>query len=194
MQAQPLFQKIEDDARQAAAQILANAREKAQSVSNAADQDIAVLRQRNAQRIEQDAEELRLRMQRMDELEGRKALLAHKRTVLDEAFASALQQLQALPPADMRAFFLDKLVATAQGGEAVLSGAQGGMDNGMVDEANQLLAKQGKPAGLVLSPDTVPGMGFALLRDGIQVVCTFDRLVSDARMGLETEIAAILFE
>jgi|LSQX01.2.fsa_nt_gb V/A-type H+-transporting ATPase subunit E len=194
MQAQPLFQKIEDDARQAAAQILANAREKAQAVSNAADQDIAVLRQRNAQRIEQDAEELRLRMQRMDELEGRKALLAHKRTVLDEAFASALQQLQALPPADMRAFFLDKLVATAQGGEAVLSGAQGGMDKGMVDEANQLLAKQGKPAGLVLSPDTVPGMGFALLRDGIQVVCTFDRLVSDARMGLETEIAAILFE
>lgn len=194
MQAQPLFQKIEDDARQAAAQILANAREKAQAVSNAADQDIAVLRQRNAQRIEQDAEELRLRMQRMDELEGRKALLAHKRTVLDEAFASALQQLQALQPADMRAFFLDKLVATAQGGEAVLSGAQGGMDKGMVDEANQLLAKQGKPAGLVLSPDTVPGMGFALLRDGIQVVCTFDRLVSDARMGLETEIAAILFE
>jgi len=194
MQAQPLFQKIEDDARQAAAQILANAREKAQAVSNAADQDIAALRQRNAQRIEQDAEELRLRMQRMDELEGRKALLAHKRTVLDEAFASALQQLQALPPADMRAFFLDKLVATAQGGEAVLSGAQGGMDQGMVDEANQLLAKQGKPAGLVLSPDTVPGMGFALLRDGIQVVCTFDRLVSDARMGLETEIAAILFE
>lgn len=194
MQAQPLFQKIEDDARQAAAQILANAREKAQAVSNAADQDIAVLRQRNAQRIEQDAEELRLRMQRMDELEGRKALLAHKRIVLDEAFASALQQLQALPPADMRAFFLDKLVATAQGGEAVLSGAQGGMDKGMVDEANQLLAKQGKPAGLVLSPDTVPGMGFALLRDGIQVVCTFDRLVSDARMGLETEIAAILFE
>jgi V/A-type H+-transporting ATPase subunit E len=194
MQAQPLFQKIEDDARQAAAQILANAREKAQSVSNAADQDIAALRQRNAQRIEQDAEELRLRMQRMDELEGRKALLAHKRTVLDEAFASALQQLQALQPTDMRAFFLDKLVATAQGGEAVLSGAQGGMDQGMVDEANQLLAKQGKPAGLVLSPDTVPGMGFALLRDGIQVVCTFDRLVSDARMGLETEIAAILFE
>ena len=194
MQAQPLFQKIEDDARQAAAQILANAREKAQAVSNAADQDIAALRQHNAQRIEQDAEELRLRMQRMDELEGRKALLAHKRTVLDEAFASALQQLQALPPADMRAFFLDKLVATAQGGEAVLSGAQGGMDKGMVDEANQLLAKQGKPAGLVLSPDTVPGMGFALLRDGIQVVCTFDRLVSDARMGLETEIAAILFE
>jgi len=194
MQAQPLFQKIEDDARQAAAQILANAREKAQAVSNAADQDIAVLRQRNAQRIEQDAEELRLRMQRMDELEGRKALLAHKRTVLDEAFASALQQLQALPPADMRAFFLDKLVATAQGGEAVLSGAQGGMDKGMVDEANQLLAKQGKPAGLVLSPDTVPGMGFALLRDGIQVVCTFDRLVNDVRMGLETEIAAILFE
>lgn len=194
MQAQPLFQKIEDDARQAAAQILANAREKAQAVSNAADQDIAALRQRNAQRIEQDAEELRLRMQRMDELEGRKALLAHKRTVLDEAFASALQQLQALPPADMRAFFLDKLVATAQGGEAVLSGAQGGMDKGMVDEANQLLAKQAKPAGLELSPDTVPGMGFALLRDGIQVVCTFDRLVSDARMGLETEIAAILFE
>ena len=194
MQAQPLFQKIEDDARQAAAQILANAREKAQAVSNAADQDIAVLRQRNAQRIEQDAEELRLRMQRMDELEGRKALLAHKRTVLDEAFASALQQLQALPSADMRAFFLDKLVATAQGGEAVLSGAQGGMDKGMVDEANQLLAKQGKPAGLVLSPDTVPGMGFALLRDGIQVVCTFDRLVNDVRMGLETEIAAILFE
>ncbi|MGI6653155.1 MAG: V-type ATP synthase subunit E [Christensenellales bacterium] len=194
MQAQPLFQKIEDDARQAAAQILANAREKAQAVSNAADQDIAALRQRNAQRIEQDAEELRLRMQRMDELEGRKALLAHKRTVLDEAFASALQQLQALQPTDMRAFFLDKLVATAQGGEAVLSGAQGGMDKGMVDEANQLLAKQGKPAGLVLSPDTVPGMGFALLRDGIQVVCTFDRLVSDARMGLETEIAAILFE
>ncbi len=194
MQAQPLFQKIEDDARQAAAQILANAREKAQAVSNAADQDIAALRQRNAQRIEQDAEELRLRMQRMDELEGRKALLAHKRTVLDEAFASALQQLQALPPADMRAFFLDNLVATAQGGEAVLSGAQGGMDKDMVDEANQLLAKQGKPAGLVLSPDTVPGMGFALLRDGIQVVCTFDRLVSDARMGLETEIAAILFE
>ena len=74
-------------------------------MSNAADQDIAALRQRNAQRIEQDAEELRLRMQRMDELEGRKALLAHKRTVLDEAFASALQQLQALPPADMRAFF-----------------------------------------------------------------------------------------
>ena len=62
----------------------------------------------------------------------------------------------------------------------------------MVDEANQLLAKQGSPPGCCRR---TPCRGWALRCCATASRwCTFDRLVSDARMGLETEIAAILFE
>lgn len=194
MEPMPLIQKIEADARDAAAQLLAAAREKAQAVAQQSDQDILTLHEQTAQRIKTDTRDMAQRMQRMGDLEDRKALLANKRLVMDEAFTQAIAQLKATPPDKARAFFLSRMVDAARGDETVLPGTLGGgVDEDLVREANAQLAAQGKPGRLTLSSQRVPGFGFAMNRDGIEIVCTFERLVHDARMSLETEVAAVLF-
>ncbi len=194
MEAKPLLQKIEADAREAAAQVLAAARDKARALVEASDAGIEELNLRTSQRIERDSQDMRTRMQRMDELEGRKALLSDKRDVMDETFREALRMLTSMDANAARAFFEQRLLATAQGDEQVKPGTQGGgVDQAMLDQVNRQLQAQGKPGQLTLSEERVPGVGFALARGGIEVVCTFERLVHDARMGLETEVAGILF-
>lgn len=189
----PLIQKIESDARDAAAQLLAGARDKAKALVLASDQSIAALNEQTARRIAADSLDQERRMQRMGELEDRKALLQDKRAVMEEAFLESLQWLNKMPAQEARAFFLARMVSAAHGEEQVKAGTLGGVDQDLVDQANRQLSAQGKPGRLSLSKDRVPGFGFALTRGGIEVVCTFERLVHDARMNLETEVASILF-
>ena len=194
MEATPLLEKIAADAREAAAQTLAQARERAVEISANADAKAAAQRADTELRIARDAKDMETRMERMGELDDRKALLNQKRQVMDEAFTAALHQLHRLPPKRARAFFLERLPGTAQGGEGVMVGEQSQhvVDQGMVDEVNRQLQEKGKP-GVTLLPQRVPGFGFVLQKGGVEFVCTFERLLDDLRAGAETEVANILF-
>ncbi len=195
MNAQAILTRIEQDARADAAQLLREAQVKAEAVRAASEKKIAEERTAALETARQNALELDDRMQRMAKLDARKALLAAKRTVLDEAFTRALQKMQAMSAAEAKAFGLAMLLDAAQGDE-ILIADQGSAwcDQAFVAEANQALVKAGKPGKVSLADGKQAlGGGFLLRRGGMEVNCSFPAALEASRMRLEAEVAALLF-
>lgn len=195
MDAKPLIEKITEDARQAAAQILQDARERAETLRAQADARLKERTSENQRQAAAQAEELAGRMARMAQLEDRKALLQKKREVLDAAFAKASGDLRALSPQQAREFFLAQLAQLAQGDEEVAIGQNSPyLDAAFIAQANSALAGQGKPGNLRLAAQTISGSGFVLRRAGAELNRTFEKMVDSLRTDLEGDVARILFE
>ena len=133
-------------------------------------------------------------MLRMAELDQRKALLAAKRAVMDEAFDLALEKMIAMPAAQARAYNLKLLCTLARGGDQLVVGtpAPAWLDDSFLEEANRALEQAG--GGLTLSPDQ-PALkgGFVLRREGMELNCSYEALLKTRRLALEGEVAGILF-
>ena len=196
MNAQPILNRIEQDARQTAAAMLRDAQARADAVHRAAEEKIEAERERTLEQARRDALDMDDRMQRMARLDGRKALLAAKRQVLDEAFAGALDKLRAMPAPQARAFGLRLLLEAAHGDEQVVADEQSAWcDEAFIQEATDLLSKAGRPARLTLAAQSrALGGGFALLRGGMEINCSFPAVVASQRAEMEAEIAALLFD
>ncbi len=195
MDIQEIIKKIMDDARQMAAQTLSDAHQRAQELRTASDARLEKQQAESLARAKAEGVEMVSRMERMAELEDKKALLAAKRQVLDEVFSVALQQLKSQSADKTRAFMQEQLLLAAQGDETLAIGAENNawFDAGFLQQANEALAKQGKQAALTLSPSSVPGCGFVLQRGGAAQGCTYEALLSAERLQMEAEIARILF-
>ena len=96
MNANAIQEKILSDARTSASDIMRDANEKAARLRDAAEKRMAAAHSRLMMQASEDAEAARLRMERMEELEERKRLLSDKRALIDEAFAQALDKLEAM--------------------------------------------------------------------------------------------------
>ena len=93
MDVQGILNKIESDAREAAAQQLDEAKRRAQELREQGEARMRAEREAMERKADADAQELESRMLRMAELEDRKARLGAKRRVLDEAFALGIERL-----------------------------------------------------------------------------------------------------
>ena len=176
MDAQAILVKIEQDAKDAAQKLLADAKEKAKTMTLEAQQNREMLKSTMLAQAEQESTQLEERMHRMAELDNRKAMLAGKRVVIDEAFALAKEKLQQTKPADRRTFYLRKVVDYAVGEEAVIIGADAAewFNDGFLADANQALKAAGKPGSLTLEKDREKGCaGLVLAYKGAQVRITF---------------------
>lgn len=128
------------------------------------------------------------------QMECRKAVLAAKQDVIEEAFQAAHKKLLDLPQAEY-VTFLAGLAAKASvtGKEKLIFSAddraQVGKD--VVAAANKKLA-----AGeLTLAEETRPMDGGFILSDGaVEVNCTFDTLIRLQRGALAGEVAKALFD
>ena len=123
------------------------------------------------ERARKDALALDDRMQRMAELDARKALLREKRIVLDEAFALALKKMQAMPAAQAKRYAMAVLLDAARGDETLIADADSAWcDAAFVREANVALAAAGREGKLRLSGEKrALGGGFLLVRGGMEV-------------------------
>ena len=101
MDVKGILDKIEADAREAAAQTLEQAQARIDALRAANDaaqhQQLAAMEEK----IKADAAEMEGRMIRMAELEDKKARLAAKREVMDDTFRLAQDKLCTLPDATM---------------------------------------------------------------------------------------------
>lgn len=195
MDVKGILEKIGADARAAAAQTLADARERADEIARLSHEKLDAQRADMEKRVVSDAAEAAGRMERMKDLEDKKETLAAKRQVMDEAFREALDILCALPAGEARAFFMGEMLSAARGGESLSVGRVNPdwFDDSFLAEANAALAARGdKP--LVLSADAADGRGFRLIRGGASMDCTFAALIADQRLALEGEVAAALFD
>ena len=120
------------------------------------------------------------------ELDGRKETLGVRRRILDEAFAAAAKELNALTGPRREAILLALLRKEAAAGDAVLP-AKG--DRAII----QKLLPQ-VPLALTLDEKDAPSEGGFLLRGGsYEKDCSLDALMAELRLAEETNAARILF-
>jgi V/A-type H+/Na+-transporting ATPase subunit E len=196
MNAQAILNKIEENARDTAQNTVAQAQAKAEELKNASRVKIEEMHRTLLSQAERDGEALEQRMLRMAELDERKELLAKKRALMDEAFALAGARLSAVPASEKRAFFLKKLLAVASDGETLVIGAKNAewFDERFFAEANEALKKAGKTDGLTLAAEKREGCeGFTLCKGGVELRCTFDALLDEARSLQEQQMVEDLF-
>lgn len=195
MDVKAILDKIGEDATSAAADLLDEARKKADTLRTASRQRINARLEENDRRILADAKEQEARLVRMAELEEKKQFLSSKREVLDRAFQQAVSSLRALPESEARAFFLSRVTELAEGDEVLLAGKDGPQlfDAAFVSEANAALQKAGKKGALTLGAEKTAGSGFVLQKGGTEINCTFESLVDALRLEAETDAANILF-
>lgn len=196
MNAQGILDRIEQDAREAAAALIKEAQDKAKELMNVSEGRVERSQREALDQARRDAVALDDRMQRMAKLDARKALLADKRGVLDEAFARAQDLMAAMPEDQARAFGLSMLLDSAAGDETLVpDAASAWCDQAFVDAANAALKSAGKPGTVKLSAERRNlGGGFVLTRGGMEINCSFPAALEARRTDIEAEVAAALFE
>ncbi|MFR3796531.1 MAG: hypothetical protein ACLT1X_03195 [Christensenellales bacterium] len=195
MNANAIQEKILSDARTSASDIMRDANEKAARLRDAAEKADGCCAQPPDDAGFEDAEVARLRMERMEELEERKRRSATS-ALIDEAFAQALDKLEAMPPQQARAFLMTEAAAVADGDETVILGSKnpGWFDDKFLADLNTMLQKQGKPGQLTLGEEKRDGeTGLILAKNGMEISCTFASLLDSRRLDMEADIVAILF-
>jgi vacuolar-type H+-ATPase subunit E/Vma4 len=120
------------------------------------------------------------------ELDGRKETLSVRRRILDEAFAAATKELNALTGPRREAILLSLLKKEAAAGDVVEPAKQ---DRAVIEK---LLPQV--PVKLTLSEKDAPCEGGFLLQGGsYEKDCSLDALMAELRLNEETNAARILF-
>ena len=172
------------EARAKAAEITAKARTEAKAVG---DEVLAQGRRAAAERED--------RLASTAQMECRKAVLAAKQDVIDEAFEQAHKRLLDLPQEKYVALLADLAAqASVTGKEKLIFSAP---DRARVGKAVAAAANEkiGGQAALTLAEETRPMDGGFILSDGaVEVNCTFDTLIRLQRGALSGEVAKVLFD
>ncbi len=142
------------------------------------------------------AEERRERLSSSAAVECHKLELAAKQELLEETFATAVEQLCSLPRGEYLALIASLAAEAAEGGEQMILSPRDAEQYGteVILMANTALCAAGKRGELTLSAETrpIPG-GFILSSGDVELNCAFDTLVRLRREKLEKEVAKILF-
>lgn len=192
-----ITQRIAGDARQEAEEILAQARTQAGEISARYQAQAEQIAQDAKVRGEAAAAERESRLVSAAEREGRQQLLSAKQEMLDRAFDLALERLCSLPENDY-VDLLAKLTVSAvtTGREQLILSQTDRARYGVkvATKANLLLAKSGKLGLLTLSQESRGFRGGVILADGdVEINCTFEALVREARSSVSGEVAGVLF-
>jgi hypothetical protein len=185
MNAQAILEKIGSDGRQAAAVLLKEAGERAEAVRAESDKKIARLREETIQKAQAEAAALEVRMLRMAELDERKALLAAKRQLIDQAFQAALTKLRQMKPEQLETFFLSLVLSSCKGTETLLIGAlfDAWYTPAFLKKANGALSAAGKPCLTAANEERRPGVtGVILVGDSMEINCTLEAMLESRRL------------
>ena len=187
--------RINEDSRKEIDAILAEARAKAGEITAKAKAEAQAVGEEVLAQGRRAAAEREDRLASTAQMECRKAVLAAKQDVIEEAFEQAHKQLLALPQEKYIALLADLAVqASVTGKEKLIFSApdRAQVGKAVVAAANGKLAKD---AMLTLAEETRPMDGGFILSDGaVEVNCTFDTLIRLQRGALSGEVAKVLFD
>ena len=131
----------------------------------------------------------------MAQMECRKAVLAAKQDVIEEAFQAAHKKLLELPSEQYVALLANLAAKASVTGQEKLifsPSHRAQVGKAVVVAANE---KIGPSAALTLSEESRPMDGGFILSDGaVEVNCTFDTLIRLQRGALAGEVAKVLFD
>ena len=188
--------RIQQDGQQEIDEILAQARAQAADITAKARAEAQSVGDEVAAQGRKAAAEREDRLASTAQMECRKAVLAAKQEVIEEAFQLAHKQLLDLPQEKYVALLADLAVkASTTGREKLIFSApdRAHVGKAVVVAANEKLGKNA--AMLTLAEETRPMDGGFILSDGaVEVNCTFDTLIRLQRGALAGEVAKVLFE
>jgi V/A-type H+-transporting ATPase subunit E len=186
---------IVDQARTEAAQITGEAQAEVEKMLSQAKQQAQERSRKLAETYQLKAEAAERRLAIEAELEGKKRILAAKRSLIEQAFTEATQAMQKLP-LEQRVKFLARKLADAgaeNGGEVQVVGEQSEWAS-IIKEANALLARSGKLAQLQLSQESPTlASGFRLTGPGYAIDGSYQAFVNEVKETLLPEVANYLF-
>ena len=188
-----IIDRISGDAQAEIDAVLAQARDEAAEITAKYEAQAKAEADEILKRGAAAAAEREERLASMAQMEGRKAELAAKQEVIEEAFALALSKLQALPE-DKYVELLAGLAAkaSATGKEKLIFSARDRDTVGkkVVDAASALVAG----GAFVLSDETRAINGGFVLSDGaVEVNCSFETLVRLQKAEITGEVSRVLF-
>ena len=124
-------------------------------------------------------------------LDARDMLLEKKRKVFEKGFDLASEKLNKISDASYEKFVLQLLLNKSVGNETVI--IENSKGQALVDRANGLLAKAGKPAELKLSQKEFNERGFILVdAQNSTTDFTFRALIDFYRKDLEQEVFELI--
>ena len=193
---QPILDIIAKDAQQAFDRLIAEARDRSATISEHANARIEEQLEQTKQEAHQEALVLEDRLRRLSMLETRKALVAGKRGLIDQAFDQALKQLNASPTEQVAALMRSLLLTQAQGDESLQAGSLNDAfcTPAFLAQVNEQLKAQHKLGQLQLEEKRVPGVcGLVVRGKTSEIHLTFEALLSARREELEAHVASLLF-
>ncbi|MCL2843397.1 MAG: V-type ATP synthase subunit E [Oscillospiraceae bacterium] len=146
----------------------------------------------------QEATQLSERIAGTAAMEAKKQILTFKQNMVEQTFQAVTDKLVNLPEDEYVAFLTGLICRAARTGEEQLIFSpkdRGQFGKKATMAANEALAKAGKTAQLTMSETTREMLGGVIVTDGkIDMNCSIEALVEEARGPLTNQVASILFE
>ncbi len=189
-------EKITAQAQAKADEIMAQARSQAEAVTAEAEKQAAREAAAIKERGEKQAQEAYKRILSAAALQQRKAVLATKQEVLEEAFSSAFDQLRELSGSDYEAMLVRYIVENAAGGEELVFGS---LDREaaprVAEKAAAEMKAKGADTGFTVSDEAASfGKGVLLRRGELEINCSLAAIAQSMKDSLSSEVAKVLFE
>lgn len=186
-----IIQKIESDASEQAAVVLANARSKADAVVLQAQQDAQARLVDATKRAETNAKREAHIIAVNGRLESRDIALSTKRTVLDATYEAVKSALIGLSDDEYASVLARKIVVSARGGESV---AFGFADTGQAQNILAKVRQLDESIDVHMSAQPAPFEHGALLKgESTSVDLSLETIIEESRRELDPVLAQILF-
>ena len=197
MSLEKIIERIEQDAKIEAEEIMKKASEASDKIIQDANQEANAVKIQILENARNQAEQHKQRIISSANLELRKSVLAEKQKAIDLAFSEALSILNNMKDSEYKKTIVGMVLQNVQTGdeEIVLSGKdKSKLGDGFIREINDQLARNGKKGNLSISKDTYNMIGgFVLRRGDIEINNSFDSLFQSSRDDLEAEVSRHLF-
>lgn len=182
--AQAEYEKIINNAKEAALEIIDQAKRKALAYSN----DMSA-------KSEQEHTRLLKENIATARLKARDKVVGTKQQLIDEAFEKAGVVIDEMNDQEYAKLVAGRLAEeSSEGGDVVLDPAFESLNGQIIKEANDLLKKNGRKAIKLSSEKRNIGRGFILVHEKIEQNYVFSRIFKVARDTYETAVAKTIFE
>lgn len=196
MKADAILNKIREDAKNLSADILKEAREKAENMQYEANATMERLSKQTREQAEIQVEQMRNQMESLKDLEFKKRILTEKRKLIDKTFQRAKAIIKILSPDEIRSKVTELILSQAEGGEQIIVGefVSSWFNTEVLNYINAKLKADGKDPLVVLSNNTRKGCtGAVLSKACVETMCTLETLIDNMKSVLENDIAKELF-
>ena len=195
MEAEQVIEKILADAKAEAQRILKDAAEKQAAEQTDFDEQLNEYNEQTDARAQKAAEDKKMHLLAAARMDIAKHFLAEKRSILDEVFADAREQLQSLPDDQYKALMIKLMLEAVETGdeEVIVDPNESRIDEDLINQVNARLNDFGKGNLTLADHRQDITAGFILKREKIKTNVSIDVILARARKELEIELARDLF-